>query len=362
MTLSIKINGQPYINFSSASVYMTITALTRAFKFTSTADPENSFPIKIGDEVLIAADGIDVLDGFIEMLDVSYAANSHTVSVGGRSRLADLVDSTVPTQFEIDGTGLEAIAANLMSSIELEPLVDNQAGDIRNFDNDLTSAEIGQNALEFLESYSRKRQVLLTSDGAATLVLARAGTTKAPAALKNIVGATDNNILSSTLSLDYSDVFHHYLVKAQLNTSVPGQSKPPSDVVNQFGEFFDNDIRVTRKIELNAEESMDSFSCSDRALWERNIRLGHSYIYSAVVAGNSINKQLWRQNTIVKILDEFATVDAELLIRDVRLNYDLSNGSTTELTMIKPEAFTLELQQTQRDANRRQTSETLVRT
>lgn len=361
MTLAIKINGQPYVNFNAATVYLTVTAVARAFSFTSTADSENSFPVKIGDEVFITADGIDVLEGFVELLEVNYDAFSHSIRVGGRSRLADLVDSTVPKQFEIDGTSLQSIAANVMSSIELEPLVDNQAGSIRNFEGDITSAEVGQNAMEFLERYSRKRQVLLTSDGKRTLVLARAGTSRAPAALKNVVGANDNNVLRSTLSLDYSDIFYHYLVHAQLNTSVLDFLRDPKDVSDQPGEIFDNDIRKTRKLEMNAEESMDSFSSRDRAAWERNIRLGHAYIYSAVVVGNSHNGILWLPNTKIKILDEFANVDDELLIRDVRYNFDLNGGSTTELTMIKAKAFTLEIEQSQREANSQTTSETFIK-
>lgn len=360
MTLSIKINGQPYINFESASVAASITTLTRGFSFTSTPNPNNSFPIKIGDEVFITADGTDLLEGYIESLDIFYDTTSHTIRVNGRSKLADMVDSSVPTQFEYDGTSLETIASNLMSAINLDPLVSNEAGNIRDFEGDKTSSEIGQNALEFLESYSRKRQVLLTSDGAKTLVLARTGTVFAPTTLKNVGGATDNNILSSSLTIDNSRRFNQYLVKSQLNPSIPGFSVIPKDTSDQEGEVFDYDIRDSRKLELTSEQSMDSFSSVDRATWEKNIRIGNAFNYQAKVAGNTVKGVLWLPNTLVKVVDEFCQIDATLLIKDIQYDFDLYTGSTTSLSMIKREAFTLEVEQSEREANSKKTAETFI--
>lgn len=361
MTLNIKINGRPYVNFDNASVLASITAMARAFSFVSTADLENSFPIKIGDEVFITADGIDVLEGYIEMLDISYDAKSHSIRVGGRSRLADLVDSTVPTQFEKTGTSLPAIASSVMSAIDLEPLVRDETKGVKDFGADIQSAEIGMNALEFLESYARKRQVLLTSDGARTLVLTRAGSIKAPNSLKNQRGALDNNILSSSRSIDYSKRYYHYLVKAQLNTTAPDFQRDPREVVDQQGDAFDNVIRTTRKLEMNAEESMDSFSAKDRAAWEKNIRLGNADVYSAKIVGNSFDGKLWLPNTLVRVQDEFAMIDEELLIREVQYNFNLNEGSTTELTMISPITYTLMLEQSEREENLKSSSKKVIK-
>lgn len=350
--LAIEINGIPYVNFTEASVAASVTAMARGFSFVSTADEKNDFPIKIGDRVIITADGTQVMDGFIESLEISYSETHHDIRVGGRSFLADFVDSTVPTQFEKSGTTLQAIAANLLSSIGITASIDNQAGNIRSFGNDLSSAEVGQNALEFLEKYSRKRQILLTSNGGSTMIFARAGTVSAPAELKNVRGARDNNILESTLNIDHSNRFYQYLVKSQLNPASDGFFFTPQETVSQEGIANDSEIRTSRKIEMNAEESSDSFTALDRAKWERNIRIGNAWNYSVTVAGNSVNGALWLPNTIVRVTDDFCQIDSkELLIKDVQYDFDINRGSRTMMNIIKRESLTLDIEQSARVAN-----------
>lgn len=354
MSLSIKINGQPYTNFQEASVVNTIGAVTRGFSFVSTSDDSYSFPIKVGDEVIVVADeDIQILDGYIETLDVSYDSTGHNIRVGGRSKLADLVDSSVPTQLEIDGTTLEAIASGLLSALGIDATVEDQTEGIRKFEGDITSAEIGQNAFTFLESYARKRQVLLTSDGSNTLILTRTGDIRAPIDLVNMTGAIDNNILKSTLKIDYSKRFYKYVAKAQLNPVMEGFTTAPKDVADQEGQAIDSVIRSSRLLEFNSEESMDSFSSTDRAVWEKNMRIGAALNYTATVVGNTADTILWEPNTIVRVFDEFARVNGDMLIKDVKYDFSLNGGSTTTLTMVRPEAFTLELEQAQREAEKK---------
>lgn len=362
MTLAIKINGNPYNNFISATVAASITAMARGFSFVSTASLENNFPVKIGDNVIITADGTQIIDGFIESIEINYNDLSHDIRVGGRSFLSDFVDSTVPTQFEKSGTTLEAIASNLLSSIGINASIDNQAGSIRDFGSDITSAEIGQNALEFLEGYSRKRQILLTSDGAKKMIFARAGTARAPAELKNVLGARDNNILDARLNINYANRFNQYIVHSQLNTSTDGFSQTPKETVEQQGEAIDDDIRASRKLEMNAEESSESFSAGDRAVWEKNIRIGNAWNYSVTVAGNSVDGALWLPNTIVKVTDNFCQIDSqELLIKDVQYDFDLSGGSKTKMNIIKRESLTLEVAQSARKSNTKKQGDNFIK-
>lgn len=347
--LAVLINGTPYKNFTSATVTASLAAVARGFSFVSTADENNNFPVKVGDIVEITADGTKIIDGYIESLEVNYNEFSHDIRVSGRSFLADFVDSSVPTQFEKSGMTLQAIAENLLSAIGISATIENQAGNIRDFRGDITSAEIGQSAFEFLESYSRKRQVLLTSNGGNTLIFARAGSQQAPAELKNVRGAQDNNILDSTLSINSSNLFYKYVVKSQLNTSTEGFSLIPKEVVAQEGVFIDDEIRDSRKMEMNAEESSESFTVADRAKWERDTRIGNAWNYRATIVGNSIDGKLWLPNTIVKVNDEFCQISSkDLLIKDVEYNFDIYGGSKTRLSIIKKESITLDLEQSSR--------------
>lgn len=355
MTLSIKINGVDYKNFTSASTSASIAAVTRGFSFVSTVSSDNLFPLKVGDEVEILADNISFLTGYIESLEISYDSASHEIRVSGRSKLADLVDSSVPTQFEFKGTTLDAIAYSLLKSIGISAKVINEAGSIRGFSGDITSAEIGQNAFDFLEKYSRKRQVLLTTDGADGLVFTRTGVNNAANRLKNVPGGKDNNILKASIKIDNSKRFFKYVIKAQMNPIIEKLNLPPIDLSDQEGQAFDKDMRESRKIEINGEESMDSFSASDRAVWEKNLRIGTAFSYQVTVVGNSVDGKLWLPNTLVSVRDDFCQINATLLIKEVRYDFDSFSGSTTELMMIKKEAYTLEVEQSQRDANKQKT-------
>lgn len=349
MALRIKINGQEHTDFQVANVMADVAAVTRAFSFLSTATKDNLFPVKINDAVEITADGVDVLQGHVESLGVSYSTSGHSINVGGRSILADLVDSTAPTQTEKIGTTLIDIAKTVMAGIGLNPDVESTAGTIKPFE-DITSAKIGQRAFEFLESYSRKVQVLLTTDGKSTLVLARAGTEYAPASLFNVVESDTNNILRSSLNINNSERYYKYTVQSSLDPSLQKLGFAPKNITDQSGAAFDKDMRKTRQLELNAEESMSTFKCGDRAKWEANIRKANSINYTATVVGHSVNGKLWLPNTLVKVTDDFAQVYDEMLIRSVNYAYSLDEGSTTTLRMTRRDAFTLETEQSQRDA------------
>ena len=357
MALYLKINGQPYTHFTSASVSASIATVSRGFSFVSTADEGNNFPIKVGDEVEITADGVKILAGYVENLDISYDANNHSIQVGGRSKMADLIDSSVPTQFEVTGTTLEAIAKSLLSAIGIDGKVINQAGDIKSFSGNITSAQVGEIAFSFLEKYSRKRQVLLTTDGDDGLVFARTGTTKAPISLKNVNGAADNNILRSNLRIDSAKRFYRYKIKAQANPLAFLFAESAESTSNKEGEAFDKDIRESRKLELNSETSTESFTAGQRALWEKNIRIGSAFYYQAKVVGNSFDGSILLPNTLIRVVDDFAQIDATLLIKNVQYDFDAFSGSTTDLTMIKRESYTLEVEQSQRVANAQKTDQ-----
>ena len=349
MTLSVKIQGKRLTTFQNASVIADIGAVTRGFSLTSTAEADNLFPIKVKDIVEIDADGIPILKGYAEALTGSYSRNSHKIKVSGRSLLCDLVDSTVPTQTEYFESELEKICKEVMTGIGLTPTVINNAGKIDAFD-DISSAKIGQRAFQFLESFSRKRQVLLTTDGFDGLVLDRAGRNRSPINLKHLINSNTNNILRSEFELNHRERYNKYSVKSELNPAFQNVNISPSDIADQGDTFFDPDIRSTRQFELEAEESMDEFTALDRAKWEANLRKAKSFSYTATVQGHSEKGQLWLPNTLVNIVDEMADVKGFLLIKGVSYNYSLREGSTTQLRMTYPNAYTLELEQTQREA------------
>lgn len=354
MSLTLKLNGAEYINFMSAKVARSVDVLTGAFSFVSSADKNNLFPVRVGDTIEVLADGVLVLTGYVEGLQVHYNVNSHAITVNGRGVLADLIDSSLKGSKEFTGSvTLASIARTILDDLGLTSVdIVNNAGTISSFsDTDITSADIGQPAFEFLELFARKRQVLLNEDAEGNLVLARGGAGSAPAKILNQVSSNDNNVVQANFGLDYKNRYNQYLVRSQLNPLYQELGITPGDVSDQRGSAQDAEIRGTRFFEMNAEESQDSGSAGERALWEANIRKARSFNYNVQLYGHTIDGRVWEPNTLVKVQDDFCNINAEILIKSVELVYSTDNGSITNLVCAPKDAYQLEIEQAQREAS-----------
>jgi len=358
--ITVQLNGVDFKNFDRIAVFRSMEAVSGSFSFSSTANASSLFPLKKGDSVKIMVDGSQVVDGYIEKLAVSYSSNEHTITATGRDKLADLIDSTVSGDKEFTGKiSLVEIAESILNGLLLSDIkVIDQTGGVRKFEEtDITSAEVGKNAFEFLELYARKRQVLLSTDGSGNLLLQRASTTTFPGTIKNTVESIEgNNIISATLESNDADRFHTYITQSQLNPFSLDEETSPEDISSQNGRATDGAIRQSRVLEINAEESSDDFTSTERAKWESNIRRARSLSYKPKIQGHSVEGQVWKPNVLAKVEDVFADIQATMLVRSVTLEQSVSEGSTTTLDMTYRDAYTLQAEQNQRDANTDKTS------
>jgi prophage tail gpP-like protein len=354
MSLTIKLNGANYQNFISASVTTSIDTLTNAFSFLSTANLNNAFPIKLGDSVQILTDDVLILTGFVEKLNVKHAFDQHEITVSGRGRLADLIDSSVKDKKEfVGGVSLTTIARNILDDIGLTTVeIENNAGTIENFkDYEITSADIGQGAFDFLEMFARKRQILLNETPAGNLSFSRGSSEEAPAQLINSP-SRDTNVKDATLSLDNTNRFNTYKVVSQLNPIYQLFNIKPEEISNTSGTVTDNEIvRTTRYLEFNAEESHTSTDAQQRATWEANVRRSRSYNYTATIAKHTVDGLLWKPNTLVRVIDLFCNIDSTLLIRTIDYQYSLDSGSIVRLQCAPKDSYTLQAEKDQREAS-----------
>lgn len=355
MTLAIQLNGQNLVNYTQASVIRNFESISGSFAFVSTVRKDNLSPIKVGDSVKITVDNTPVITGFIEGLTVNYGPGSHQVTYIGRDLLADLIDSTVGVTKEYTGAvSLVDVIKDVLSGIGLSSIqVINQVDDLTPFDKfDITSADVGQKAFDFLESYVRKKQVFLITDGLGNIVITRASSELFPAKLQNIAGAEDNNIKSASFDLDFSKRYNQYLIQSQLNPFGLGSGTSPEDIANQSGTTaIDSFIRTTRRLELNAEESSDDATAGQRATWEANIRRARSLSYTATVQGHSAGGTIWTINNLLEVNDSFADIQAQLFVKSVRFDESITEGTRTVINMTYKDAYTLQAEQDAREAN-----------
>ena len=81
-----------------------------------------------------------------------------------------------------------------------------------------------------------------------------------------------------------------------------------------------------------------------RAKWEANVRKTRGRQYSVTVVGfRNQTKALWKVNTLVSVVDEFAGINSQMLINSVDFSFSLDSGSTTSMTLVPSNAYTIDL-------------------
>ena len=118
-----------------------------------------------------------------------------------------------------------------------------------------------------------------------------------------------------------------------------------SNVVQQKGQATDTEIRASRQLEIASNSSDSSVDLGNLATWNANLRRARSTDYSIIVQGfyqDKAQTRLWKINELVKIDDDFADVNATLLIKSVEYNLNLDSGSTTTINLAAQDAYTLQ--------------------
>lgn len=361
--LFLEVNGQRYEGFTQASVSKSMETLSGTFSLSATSSDITLFPVEINDSCRILVGDTPVLTGFVEKLSISSDASNHTISVSGRDKTCDIIDSSLDDNIEFATTvTLKKVIERVVSLLGLSSsitVIDNVSS-LKAFEkSELVSSEAGKTAFSFIEQYCRKRQVLCASDGDGNIVLQRSSTTLLPVPIVRQVSGGNNNVLASSVDCDWTGRFNQVTVKSQFNPSVC------EDTVETNVDYGDHDndtkIRESRKMVMVAESSTDTLTAKERATWEVNIRRARSIIYKASVVGFTTQLEgstLWWPNMLVKVKDDYCDINAQMLIKDVEFSISESGGSITNLTLVAKDAFSLQavMDEAQENANNLGTS------
>lgn len=354
MTMFLEVNNRLYENFTGASASIRLDSLSNTFSFGATGANGVPLPFKIGDRCKVRIDNDLIITGSIEVLTVDYSDSSHSVSLMGRDKTGDLLDSTIDVLSDIfPPIALEDIIKKVINHIGSD------MGVVSNFSPkpfdvaiSILSSERGQNAFEFIEKLARQKQVLLTSDEYGNIVIERSQAKNfTGGVLQNVLNSSSNNILSSSVSYDNTGRYNSYVFASQRNpiTSNKSPSTSVNDIILQEGSVIDPEIRRGRQLTLVSESLYSSTDDDSRAKWEANIRRSRGRIYRAKVSGHKINGNMWKINTLVNINDVFAGISGRMLLNSIDYNYDTQSGSTTSLEFLEKNSYTLSLEEPKTD-------------
>jgi len=387
----LEVNNVVYSNFDTAQVVRDLETISGSFKFTAFTDSTRDFPFQAGQACRVLATGEDartvdfgisefgvadtagvpLITGFIDAVEIEYSSQSHSISIRGRDKTADIVDSTLGDNVELStGITLQQTIREILSRAKIPGIeVFNQVRSL----NSLTiaeqmSAEPGTTVFDFIEKYARKFQVLVTTDGRGNVVLTRAEVQFLRFTLNNTFTDPErNNIKSASIKRDDSNRFRNYFVHSQGNTASsskfdsPGLARDqatnptPSGSVEDFVQAdlneivqarqvgIDDAMRSSRTLHVVTETSSTTDQCRDRAQWQADINRARAFTYKAVVQGfvDPLTKQVWNVNELVQVNDVFAGLQQPLLITAVKYSLSVDQGSETELTLVNPDAYKL---------------------
>lgn len=267
-------------------------------------------------------------------LQRGFAHVGHGVEVGKRRPVPLLVAACRFGAVRAVGCGQHVIQRLLLDGPGRAPVV---LTDDRGRDAECNKAvpgfktEEGETCFEMLERLARANAVMLTSDGDGRLVITRAGTHKAAAALQ-----MGGNLLRLALSSSMKDRFSEVTVKGQSAGSDtwdgPGNAQAK-------GTATDPNVPRYRPLTIIAEQE-EFGSATTRARHEVAVRYGKGHQARALVNGWYAGTELWQPNRLADILDSSGQAMATWLIVNVSWHMD-DRGCLTELSLSPREAYEL---------------------
>lgn len=349
MTIQLEVAGVRYEGFNSAEVELRLDALANTFSFSASSDELLLLPFKGGEACRVFVDGELALTGSIEVVEVTYSADTHDIVVRGRDKTGDLLDSSLPAFSDLRGPGLtlkaiiERVIKELGANVSVIEAVRTEAF---NEAEDIASPEPGENAFEFIEKWARKRQALLTSDKDGNIVIENGSGESIRGFIQNIIDEDDNNVLSSNAVYDSTGRYNLYKFTSAMNfpaLNFAGETNTADAVDQTSAPVTDGEIRAGRVLVLTPENSSSSKQNKARAEWEKNIRRARGRVYTVTLQDfRDQDGALWAVNRRVTVADDFADIAGQMLINSVLFSLDVEDGSRCTLTMVQPDAYSLQ--------------------
>lgn len=339
----LEVNGERYRNFTNASVAFSMDTFAREFRFTATASEGKPLPFKGGEACKVFIDDDQVLNGFIDIVDIDYDSVSHSIEILGRGRAADIADSTINNLELTSPISLKAAVESMIKEFGSSVKVNDLVGDLELFNvaEDKIGASTGEGGFDFIETLARKRQVVLNENGEGDIEITRTGTEKYKQKLQNIISSNSNNIKRANISYDLTGIYKNYIIRSQQNTtaSVFSGSSETANIVSQVSESTVKGSRDGRQFAFIAEKASETEQLKERLSWESNIRRARSRLYNVTFVGHKTHfNEQWVVNKLISVNDEFADIKEDMLINSI-VYIESSDGEIVELGLIDKNAY-----------------------
>lgn len=366
----LQVNGLDYGGWTNIRVTRGIEAIAGQFdlsvseRWNGQTDP---WPIIEEDECIVSVDGTPLLTGYVDTRSIEMSGSSHSFGVSGRDKTGALVDSSaVLGKYEFAKTGVlelcEQLAAPFGIEVFLQDGLDDaaisttgrkktklrtpggrpdavgSAGESSSMRLTSPNAKFtinpGDSAFEVMDRACRLVGVLPVSDGVGGLVLTRTGGKKGTTSL-----VWGENVLGATVTFDAARRYRRYIVS--------GQGAGSNDIFGPAAAAVSAEAqdpvvrRGSRVLLIRPEGAVTLAFARQRAAWEATTRAARSVRVSVSVQGwTQQDGSLWPINSLVEVhLPKHGIEHRELLITEVMFLISPEQGTTTQLTLARKDAF-----------------------
>jgi prophage tail gpP-like protein len=337
--IELLVNGKIYTGWKGVSVRSSLDFFAGSFDLALTdTQAGDARKIKLGSPCRVRIGGKLLITGFVDRIRPKYDGKGRTLTISGRSKVADLVDCSLPPTDTGSGQQNSQTLLQLTSTIadRFGIKARSEVGGLDPIKRGVLAPE--QTAFEFLEVYARAAGVRLVDDPEGNLVITRASTERVTTAL--VLG---ENIEKAEGEFSERDRFSHYYIYAQKDGGDDNYGESIAHITGK-AEDLKKRYRPTTTI---AEGALSGLAeAKRRAEWQRNVQYGRSRQAAYMVSGWRHKDGLWRKNTNVLVRDEwmgFTGKDGKgewLMIGTVEFVID-EGGKRTRLTVMPKEAYDL---------------------
>ncbi len=335
--VKLTVEGRAYTGWKSIVLTRSIEALCGSFRLEVVDDVRNlgkksRFPVPEGAACQVNVGRDLYLSGFVDSIEAAFGPREHRVTVEGRDKAADFVDcSPVDLPLEFYDLSLFELAVELATPFGLG-VVSTEEDEGENFER--FSLQVGESAHEALERACRLRGFLQQSNATGALFLTRAGLERSSRAI--VQG--EDLLVSATLRLDQSGRFHRYVARGQ----APGSdTSSGAGCAEAIAEAIDPIPRKTRTLAIVPEGNVDDEGAKLRVTWEANVRAARAQQLTVKVRGwrELEGGFLWKPNRLVSVEIPTLRVSGDWLIAGVQLARSVDGGTTSELGLVRPDAY-----------------------
>ena len=349
--ISLEINGINYEYFTKISVRRDFDKIPSDFSFQATTDPDDvtEFPINQGDIVRIMVNDKVFVTGYVDEISIRHSISEHSISVAGSSIAVDLLESTMDASFDIvPPMTLQAALQEIVQKSSLNvSILDNTGETLEPLtENERLTGNLGSTIWSLMVQAALKRNVLLSENGNANIVMNRGQGQRLDYAFEKRVNGSNNNLLSSSLTRTTKGKFYCYKVCSQPNATtlagIPWEGNEETVFTDPVSESIDTSVRRSRMNTIVAEQSSTLSQCNARAVWQSNVSDLQSLRYQCTHRGYTTSDGLLIEpGHKIFVTDEYVSFASELMIETVTLRYSLDGGSIATYDMVFPDAFTL---------------------